>query len=130
MAHLRQILIFVRQTNFSRAVEFYSKGIGLAVESVTENTAKLQCAKTETLPIFLKAVDGNEAIVSSGYGPFLNFTVEDFDMTIPTLIQMGASLDGKIEYSHHGKVAALRSPDGTMIGLYEENADIVVPDVK
>ena len=86
MAHLRQILIFVRPGNLSRAVDFYSKGIGLAVESVTENTAKLQCAKTGTLPIVLKAVDGNEAVLSSGYGPFLNFAVEDFGISFPTAV--------------------------------------------
>ena len=43
------------------------------------------------------------------------------DSTIVQLIQMGASLDGAIKYEVHGKVAALRAPDGHMIGLYEPN---------
>jgi hypothetical protein len=128
MAHLRQILVFVRQGNLARAVDFYVKGIGLKVQSVGENTAKLESGKPGSLPIVLKAVDGNEAALSSGYGPFLDFAVEDFDMVIPNLIQMGASLDGKIEYSHHGKIAAMRSPDGTMIGLFEKNEVVLVPE--
>ena len=43
------------------------------------------------------------------------------DKTIYKLLEMGAILDGPIKYPSHGKVAALRSPDGHMIGLFEEN---------
>ena len=42
------------------------------------------------------------------------------DSTVARLIGLGAELDGPIKYPPHGKVAALRSPDGHMIGLYEE----------
>lgn len=43
----------------------------------------------------------------------------DFDNTIYRLLKMGAVLDGPIKHPVHGKVAALRAPDGHMIGLYE-----------
>lgn len=41
------------------------------------------------------------------------------DETIPQLIQQGAVLDGAIRYEAYGKIAAVRSPDGHMIGLIE-----------
>ena len=42
------------------------------------------------------------------------------DGTVPRLIQHGASLDGSIRYESYGKVAAVRTPDGQMLGLYEK----------
>lgn len=41
------------------------------------------------------------------------------DETVPRLIQLGAALDGSIQYMPYGKVASVRSPDGHMLGLYE-----------
>lgn len=41
------------------------------------------------------------------------------DEMIPRLIQFGASLDGAIRYEAYGKMAAVRSPDGHMVGLFE-----------
>ena len=41
------------------------------------------------------------------------------DMIVARCVQMGANLDGSIQYPAMGKVAALRTPDGNMIGLYE-----------
>jgi len=61
----------------------------------------------------------NEAQLSVGYGPILSFDVEDMDNVIAKCAQMGGHLDGPIQYPAHGKVAALRSPQGHMIGLYE-----------
>ena len=54
-----------------------------------------------------------------GYSPFLNFNVDDMDMIVGRCVQMAADLDGPIQYPAMGKVAALRAPDGNMIGLYE-----------
>lgn len=41
------------------------------------------------------------------------------DAAIPRLIQSGAALDGPIRYLPYAKIAALRSPHGHMLGLYE-----------
>ena len=123
MSSLRQIVLFVRRGMLNNAIEFYgASGIGLTPLSVTETTAKLysSTAVSNETPILIKEIDGNEAFLATGYGPFLNFEVEDFDMKIPTLISMGAQLDGKIEYTPVAKVASLRSPHGHMIGLLEK----------
>lgn len=37
---------------------------------------------------------------------------------------MGSTLDGPIKYPAHGKFAALRTPDGHMIGLFEQADDL------
>lgn len=42
------------------------------------------------------------------------------DQTIPKLMQLGAALDGAIRYEPYGKIAAVRSPDGHMLGLFEK----------
>lgn len=41
------------------------------------------------------------------------------DVTVPRLVQLGAALDGAVRYEPYGKLAAVRSPDGHMLGLYE-----------
>ena len=66
----------------------------------------------------IKAVE-SEAQLTQGYSPILSFDVDDLDTVIAKCAQMGANLDGPIQYPAHGKIAALRSPDGHMIGLYE-----------
>jgi len=42
--------------------------------------------------------------VTTGYTPFVNFTVEDLDSTMMRLVLQGASLDGPVKYPLHGKV--------------------------
>lgn len=42
------------------------------------------------------------------------------DVTVPKLMQLGAALDGPIRYEAYGKIAAVRSPDGHMVGLFEK----------
>jgi catechol 2,3-dioxygenase-like lactoylglutathione lyase family enzyme len=61
----------------------------------------------------------SEAHVTTGYSPHLHFDIADMDSTIVQLLQLGAVLDGTIKYDPHGKMAAVRAPDGHMIGLYE-----------
>mmetsp|Transcript_23790 Transcript_23790/g.45239 ORF Transcript_23790/g.45239 Transcript_23790/m.45239 type:complete len:125 (-) Transcript_23790:159-533(-) len=111
--------VMLLQRDVPSATRFYQEGLGLHVSCATERWAELQAGSTK---IALKAADG-EAFVSTGYSPILSFNVLDLDVTVNKLLQLGASLDGPIKYPPHGKVAALRAPDGHMIGLHEP-ADI------
>jgi predicted enzyme related to lactoylglutathione lyase len=107
----------VRGSNgIHKAIEFYHKALGLAVLRHTEEWAELTCGKGVCLN--LQAVS-NESQLSVGYSPILSFDVDNMDQTISACAQMGAHLDGPIQYPAHGKVAAMRTPDGHMIGLYE-----------
>eukprot|EP00984_Skeletonema_dohrnii_P037826 scaffold40333_cov172-Skeletonema_dohrnii-CCMP3373.AAC.3 len=131
----------VRGSNgVAAAVNFYQNGLGLNIVRHTDEWAELQCpvgqpsSSSSSLPDYTASAQHpptnnnfnltiqaceSEALLGVGYSPFLNFDVDDMDMTVARCVQMGAHLDGPIQYPAHGKVAALRSPDGHMIGLYE-----------
>lgn len=112
-------------TGVATAVNFYQNALGLAVIRHTDEWAELTCPMGSTalkspvqFHLSIQAVD-SEAQLGVGYSPFLSFDVNDMDSTIARCVQMGGHLDGPIQYPAHGKVAALRAPDGHMIGLYE-----------
>mmetsp|Transcript_113 Transcript_113/g.233 ORF Transcript_113/g.233 Transcript_113/m.233 type:complete len:149 (+) Transcript_113:3000-3446(+) len=133
-------LLMVRGSNgVAAAVNFYQNGLGLNIVRHTDEWAELQCPvgqpssssslsdcttsaqqppTNNNFNLTIQACE-SEALLGVGYSPFLNFDVDDMDMTVARCVQMGAHLDGPIQYPAHGKVAALRSPDGHMIGLYE-----------
>ena len=123
----------------TKALEFYSTGLGLQVVRATDEWADLrttpmpiqiptnshnqeqqqqQQQQQQSLSICLRAVT-SEAQVTTGYSPLLQFQVENMDDVIAKCVQLGGNLDGPIQYPAHGKIAALRSPDGHMIGIYE-----------
>eukprot|EP00985_Skeletonema_marinoi_P019000 scaffold10755_cov126-Skeletonema_marinoi.AAC.4 len=131
-------LLMVRGSNgVAAAVNFYQNGLGLNIVRHTDEWAELQCpvgqpSSSSSLSDYTTSAQQpptnnnfnltiqaceSEALLGVGYSPFLNFDVDDMDMTVARCVQMGAHLDGPIQYPAHGKVAALRSPDGHMIGL-------------
>ena len=130
-------LLMVRGSNgVATAVDFYEKGIGMTIIRHTDKWAELICpvvgsinnatSQSSTMEASMGTnfhlsiqASESEASLAVGYSPFLNFDVDDMDSTVARCVQMGASLDGPIQYPAHGKVAALRAPDGHMIGLYE-----------
>lgn len=123
------------------SVNFYQNGLGMNIVRHTDDWAELVCgisssaklssydddslddsatlsSDIENFRLSIKAV-GSEAQLSTGYSPFLTFDVDDMDSTIARCAQLGAHLDGPIQYPAHGKIATMRAPDGHMIGLYE-----------
>jgi len=128
LAHLSRVVLMVRSgEGLAKAVEFYSTGLGLQVARVTDDWADLRtvpnnnttaAVATQPISICLQAVT-SEAQVTTGYSPLLQFQVENMDECIAKCVQLGGHLDGPIQYPAHGKMAALRSPDGHMLGIYE-----------
>ena len=118
LTRLTRAILMVRSDGHSlaKATEFYQSALGLEVMRVTDDWAELRDGNN--LSLSLQAVP-TEPQLSTGYSPILSFHVEDMDTTIAKCVQLGGKLDGPIQYPAHGKVAALRSPDGHMIGLYE-----------
>ena len=111
----------------AQSVNFYQNALGMSVVRHTDDWAELACGvagsdlmapSSAHFRLNIKAV-GSEAQLSVGYSPFLSYEVDDMDGTVARCAQMGAHLDGPIQYPAHGKVATLRAPDGHMIGLYE-----------
>ena len=117
-ARLSRIVLMVRpRDGLAKALEFYTAGLGLQAARVTDDWADLRCS-TGNLSICLQVVT-SEAQVTTGYSPLLQFQVSNMDEAIAKCVQLGGHLDGPIQYPAHGKMAALRSPDGHMIGVYE-----------
>ncbi|KAI7844177.1 hypothetical protein COHA_002312 [Chlorella ohadii] len=110
---LRYVLLL--QRDLPKALRFYEQGLGLPVKVVTERWAELTAGRST---LALKAADG-EAYCTTGYSPVLTFDVEDLQSTLVRCLERGATMDGAIQHSPHGKVAALRGPDGVMISLVE-----------
>jgi len=112
----------------ARALEFYTAGLGLEAARVTDEWAELRTtsrdkasnnSSTAPMSVCLQVVT-SEAQVTTGYSPLLQFQLENMDDCIAKCVQLlGGHLDGPIQHPAHGKAAALRSPDGHMIGVYE-----------
>jgi predicted enzyme related to lactoylglutathione lyase len=118
LARLSRVVLMVRGAEgVAKAVNFYHAAVGLQVLRVTDDWAELT-AGANGLTLTLQAVD-TEPQLSTGYSPVLTFEIDNMDETIAACAQAGGHLDGPIQYPAHGKVAALRAPDGHMIGLYE-----------
>jgi len=117
LARLSRVVLMLRgPEGVAKAADFYHKAIGLPVVRVTNEWAELSAGPGMTLN--LQAV-ATEPQLSTGYSPLLTLEVENMDDIVAKCVQAGGHLDGPIQYPAHGKVAALRSPDGHMIGLYE-----------
>eukprot|EP00656_Telonema_subtile_P000893 TRINITY_DN10429_c0_g1_i4.p1 TRINITY_DN10429_c0_g1~~TRINITY_DN10429_c0_g1_i4.p1 ORF type:complete len:121 (+),score=26.77 TRINITY_DN10429_c0_g1_i4:76-438(+) len=112
---LRNVMLLVRPSQFMSSVKFYNEGLGLPLLGCSDTWAEFDTGLSK---LVLKAAE-EEAACSTGYSPLLNFEVPDLDSTVPELLMRGAVLDGPIKYPRQGKVAAIRSPDGHMIGLTE-----------
>jgi catechol 2,3-dioxygenase-like lactoylglutathione lyase family enzyme len=113
-ARLTSIILLLRDV--PRGLAFYRDGLGLAVRTSTATHACV--AASPTLDLELTAASG-EAQTCAGYSPFLTFEVDDMDAAVPRLLGLGAVLDGAITYKPYGRTAAVRSPDGHMVGLVE-----------
>mmetsp|Transcript_19286 Transcript_19286/g.28725 ORF Transcript_19286/g.28725 Transcript_19286/m.28725 type:complete len:127 (-) Transcript_19286:8-388(-) len=117
---------FVILTNkFTQSVQFYQKGLGLSTSIlVPDRVAKITPFSESTdFTISLAACD-DQAKLSKGYSPLLNFTLpseESFNETLPKLIEYGGELDGSIEYDTDGRTVSIRSPCGTIVSLIQLN---------
>lgn len=136
---LRNIVLMVKDA--PKTAKFFSEALGLRAVHQSPDSIELQPglaysassvggagsnASVSTSgpqdsigPPILVMQAPNAASLAAGYTPILNFDVEDMDLSITNALTLGASLDGPIKYPAYGKVAAIRSPDGHMIGLFE-----------
>ena len=118
LTRLSRVVLMVRKGDgLAKALDFYHTGLGLKVLRATDDWAELQ-TENQGLAITLQGVT-SESQLGTGYSPLLTFEVDDMDSCIATCCQLGGHLDGPIQYPAHGKVAAMRSPDGHMIGIFE-----------
>ena len=122
---LRHILLLQRDVPLAAA--FYERALGLRVTVSTETYAELASespsdSTASNAPIgaslALQRADA-ESQLTPGYSPIIHFEVDDIQARVNAALSLGGRLDGKIQYETHGAVAAVRAPDGHMIGMYE-----------
>jgi len=145
MAILRHVLLL--QKDVPRAAKYYAEGVGLQLRVLTETWAELDaggsvialkacdgCAPpaqpaprvrwlSQLTPQSLQQLRPKQAHrqahTTTGYSPFLAFQVTGLQDVLQRILPMGAEMDGPIKFSHTGKVAAVRNPDGHMMSLFE-----------
>ncbi len=110
-AQFKHIMLMVK--DIPSSVQFYSEGLGLTVKMSSPGWAELDAQGTT---IALHAANNNG---QEGNPPILSFHVEDIQATLAHLEQLGAKLEGNIREPSFGKVAAVRSPDGTLLSLLQ-----------
>jgi len=122
---LRHILLLQRDVPLAAA--FYERALGLRVTVCTETYAEVASespsdSTASNAPIgaslALQRADA-ESQLTTGYSPIIHFEVDDIQARVNAALSLGGRLDGKIQYETHGAVAAVRAPDGHMIGMYE-----------
>ncbi|GAB0489398.1 hypothetical protein MMPV_000617 [Pyropia vietnamensis] len=111
---LQRVLLLMRDV--SAGVRFYRDGLGLKLRTETATYASLDAGGG--VDVHLKLAS-SESQVCTGYSPLLSFTVDDMDTAVPRLLGLGATLDGPVRHHLYGAVAAMRSPDGHMVGLVQ-----------
>jgi catechol 2,3-dioxygenase-like lactoylglutathione lyase family enzyme len=118
LARFSRVVLTVRGSEgLASAVQFYHDVLGLQVLRLTDDWAELHTQSS--IKLCLQAVANSEAHVSTGYSPMITFDIDNLPEVVSRCIQAGAHLDGPIQFPAHGTVAAIRAPDGHMIGLYE-----------
>ncbi len=113
-AKFKHIMLMVKDV--PAAVKFYSEGLGLKVKMSSPGWAELDADGT-TIAFHAASEDGQ-----SGTSPILSFHVDDVYATINRLEEMGAQLEGRVREPSFGKVAAMRTPDGTILSLLQPAA--------
>ena len=121
LARLSRIVLTVRGADgLSSAVQFYHEAIGLSVLRVTDDWAELVASSSDTtMKLCLQAIHHSESQLSTGYSPMIVLEIDNLPDTVSRCLSVGAHLDGPIQFPAHGALAAVRTPQGHMIGLYE-----------
>lgn len=110
----KHIMLMVK--DISATVKFYSEGLGLKVIKSSPGWAELDADGT-TIALHAASENGQ-----SGSSPILSFHVDDVYATIANLEERGATLEGNVREPSFGKVAAMRTPDGSILSLLQPSA--------
>jgi hypothetical protein len=118
---LRSIIMTVKQPSVT--AEFLKSVVGLTQNYQTESMVELNSPSISSGPPIIIKASSNVATLATGYSPILNFDIANMETSITKAIELGGMLDGTIKYKSFGKIAAVRSPDGHVIGLFEPVVD-------
>jgi len=122
-----QVHAYIEVTELARGIDFYSRGLGLALRRRLSPTwVELDGAN---LPIFLLAdrppfADLGGMKTARNYQRHwtpvhLDFIVPDLDQVVARLCAMGASLDREVQLCEYGRMANMADPFGNGFDLIE-----------
>ncbi len=114
VAKFKHVMLMVK--DIPAAVKFYSEGLGLKVKMSSPGWAELDADGT-TIAMHAAPENGQ-----TGASPILSFHVEDLYATIAKLEELGAKLEGRVREPSFGKVAAMLTPEGTIVSLLQPAA--------
>ena len=114
VAKFKHVMLMVK--DIPAAVKFYSEGLGLKVKMSSPGWAELDADGT-TIAMHAAHENGQ-----TGASPILSFHVEDLYATIAKLEELGAKLEGRVREPSFGKVAAMLTPEGTIVSLLQPAA--------
>jgi catechol 2,3-dioxygenase-like lactoylglutathione lyase family enzyme len=140
-------------SNVKKSAQFFQNGLGLSLIVLTDSYAELKATQQQrqhheggegknnsSFVLALKQQQeqqeeqsrGEETDTNSTNTIILNFEVSCVDTSVKKLLELGATLDGPIQFTdlksskNIEKVAALRTPiDGHSIGLFEPREKFV-----
>ena len=138
MTALKYILLL--EPNIPKAVEFYQRGLGATLRVATTSWAELYAGDTtialkhhgsDTSPGSTMSVAtatdttrSSETTTTAMMGsktPMLVFDVDNVQDRLTRLLEMGARMDGGVQYTLEGsRLAVVQSPSGYLVGIVGE----------
>lgn len=121
MLSLKSLIIFTRNVN--KSIGFYTQGMGLKCELLSEELAELSCENS--LSILLIRTDSS-AYTRCGFSPILTWEADNFEERLTLMLKYGAISEGSPAVYNCKKVVYLQSPDGFSINLIEKQEELPV----
>lgn len=110
---LRYVLLL--EPNIPRAIDFYQRGLGATVRVATTSWAELQVGDAT---IALKQHVATDTSATNKGSPMLVFDVDNVQDRLTRMLDMGARMDGGVQYTLQGsKLAVVQSPSGHLVGI-------------
>lgn len=111
--------ILLLEPSIPRAIDFYQRGLGATLRVATTSWAELDVGHSR---IALKHLDRTRLQTpGTGTAPMLVFDVDNVQDRLTRLLEMGARMDGGVQYMVDGsRLAVVHSPTGYCIGIVGE----------
>jgi len=107
--------ILLLEPSIPRAIDFYQQGLGATLRVATTSWAELHVGDTT---IALKQDSVVESTTTTNRTPMLVFDVDNVQDRLTRLLEMGARMDGGVQYTLDGsRLAVVQSPTGYLVGI-------------
>jgi predicted enzyme related to lactoylglutathione lyase len=113
---LKNVILLVRNVEESMRIYGGKECLNLPIKNASNRLAVIDIGNDMNLMI---KECNNEAELSVGYNPILQFEVNDVQSVVQNILMNGGRLDGKIEHTlSDGVIASMKTPDNHVILLH------------